>query len=336
MRIWPGFGAGLGVGLILLGLVNAALFNDWIVQRYGAVFAVGRAMDKQLFAEKTCPQILILGNSRVDNGIDPRAMQTEWGTSRATFNLGVPGTNARIGYGMLTRLEETGCLAEGKIQLVVIGLDESYLQNDDSLGYSTFFADSQALLDEGAVKTWLGTWLKLWAYTDNLRQLREPDKALRFVEATIKPLEPVGGAAWRHLGYRAGFGATNQNEAQAQQQEEGADIPPTPVVQDYLFKITKILQQHNISVAVSFPPLLNRSSAYADPVRANGAYFPLSARLKENGVYVISQPDPVPRQRAYFFNAGHLSDKGAQIYSRWLAKELEAKWHWLSVEGQPK
>lgn len=336
MKLLPGFGAGIGFGLVMLGLVNAILFSDQLVQRYGSVFAVGRAMDKQLFAEKTCPQVLLIGNSRVDNAVDPRALQAQWQTSSVVFNHGIPGANARIGYGMLARLEQAGCLANGQLRLVILGLDESYLQDDDSLGYSTFFADRAALLDEGALTDWVGTWLKLWAYTDNLRQLREPEKALRFVKATFEPLEPVGGAAWRFLGYRAGFGASNQNETQALQQETKSDHPPSISQLAYLFKIGAMLKHQNIPMAVVFPPLLNRNTAYVDPARANGAYLAVSSHLRAAGIHVIVQPDPVPRESAFFVNVGHLNDSGAQIFSRWLATVLASEWSWLEGEGRPQ
>lgn len=210
---------------LLLACVNLLLLNDKIVQRYAAVFAAGRAMDKQIFVEQHCPNLLFLGNSRIDNAVDARRIQNTFNNSHSAFNLGIPGANARIGYGQLTRLEHSGCLSTGKEKFAVIGLDESYLQDDDSLGYKPFFADRKALIEEGAYKDWFGSWIRIWSYTDNLRQLREPEKSLRFIQATFEPIEPVGGSAWRHLGYRAGFGEGNQSAGQVFRQEAGTRQP---------------------------------------------------------------------------------------------------------------
>ena len=41
---------------------------------------------------------------------------------------------------------------------------------------------------------------------------------------------------------------------------------------------------------------------------------------------MISEPDPVPRAAEYFVNAGHLNDRGAQIFSTWLAGKLTDAW----------
>lgn len=331
-RGWPGIGAGAILAVSLLGGVNLLLFSDSLIQRYAAVFAVGRAMDKQRFAEQTCPQVLLLGNSRVDNALDPRTMQARWLSRPTIVNLGVPGTNARIGYGMLARLERAGCLANGRMRLVMIGLDESYLQPDDSLGYAPFFADRRALLADSAWRTWFGTWLRLWSYTDNLRQLREPEKAQRFFQATVGPLEPVGGAAWRYWGYRAGFGEGNQEGGQVARQEAESRQPPSPEMVRYLMKIHALLDRYGIQAGVTFPPLLHRNSAYLDPAQAQGAYVAVREALETRGVRVMTNPDPVPRDPAYFVNAGHLNDHGAQRYSDWLARVLVSEWRWLDEE----
>lgn len=312
--------AGGILAIALLGMVNILLFHEGIIQRYAAVFAVGRAMDKQQFTEHHCPSILILGNSRVDNGIDPVRMHQYWrDDALSVFNLGIPGANARIGHGQLARLNHANCLSAGKIQLAILGLDESYLQDDDSLGYTPFFADRSALIEEGALKDWFGTWLRLWAYTDNLRQLHEPEKAIRFMQATFELIEPVGGAAQKHLGYRAGFGEGNQNAAQVMAQDAGTQLPPRARMLEYLFKMQALLHRNGAQLIVVFPPLLNRNSAYLDPTRSEGYYTQIPEQLRSRGALVVTSQDPVPRTPEYFINAGHLNDRGAEIYSQWLA-----------------
>lgn len=334
-RRWgPGVGRGAVLALVLLAVLNQLLFSDQIMRRYGAVFAVGRAMDKQMHIEAQPPAVLILGNSRVDNGLDPRALSTAWGGVPA-FNHGVPGANARVMYGMVKRLEAAGVLDQGKTRGVILGLDESFIQADESLGYIYFFGDRSSLWAGHEYRLWLGSWLRLWAYSDNMRQLREPEKALRFVTATFRSLEPVGGAAWRNLGYRAGFagGGQNQNEGQALKQESQAQRPPDQSVVQTFEALLDLLQKKGIDVVVTFPPLLNRVSAYVDTAQAGGDYGRLKEMLKKRSVTVLDERDPVPRDAAYFVNPGHLNDKGAQIYSAWLAGRLRSEWAWLSSGG---
>ena len=332
LRWPPGVGRGAVLALALLAVLNQLLFSDPIIRRYGAVFAVGRAMDKQLHIEAQPPAVLILGNSRVDNGLDPRTLSTAWG-GVPVFNHGVPGANARVMYGMVKRLEAAGALDQGKTRGIILGLDESFIQADESLGYIYFFGDRPSLWAGREYRHWFGSWLRLWAYSDNLRQLREPEKALRFSVATFQALEPVGGAAWRNWGYRAGFSGGGQNEGQATRQETLAQHAPDQSVVQAFEAMLDLLQKRGVEVVVTFPPLLQRQSAYRDATQADGSYARLKERLKNRSVTVLDERDPVPRDAAYFVNPGHLNNKGAQIYSAWLAGRLRSEWAWLSPGG---
>ncbi len=293
------------------------MHSDQVLHQYRAVFAAGRAMDKVLYVEKSTPKILILGNSRVDNGIDPktvtRSMRLGIKTENA-FNLGIPGANLVIFHGLVSRLGNQGLLGGDRIQSVVIGLDESALQADDSLGYSTFFADRSALLNAAQYQTWLGTWIRLWAYSGNLRQLHEPEKLIRFMEASVSEIEPVGGGAAEHLGYRAGFEG-GQNLAQIQRQEAGSRQPPDNDVLPYLWLTVDLLKQHGVRVYVTFLPLLNRKPLYLDEKTPESTpYTNVLSALKARGVNVLAVPLEQFTQDD-FINAGHLNDRGAQRFS---------------------
>lgn len=327
-RLPPGVGGGVAAALVLLMLLNLLLLSDEVIHRFGAVFAVGRAMDKQLYVETYPPEILVLGNSRVDNGIDPHTLTRIWGSKVSAFNLGIPGANVRVTYGMVKRLESTGALQRSKIRGVILGLDESYLQADETLGYIYFFGHRPTLWARHDYRLWFGSWVRLWSYSDNLRELREPEKALRFIAATFQQVEPVGGAAWRHLGYRAGFGGA-QNEAQITSQRTLSAKQPDPNMVRYFEELLELFRSHGIQVAVVFPPLLDRKSAYLDPHQANGSYDMLRGSLQQHPDIRLVSADPVPRDPAYFVNPGHLNDTGAQIYSAWLAERLRLEWPWL-------
>ncbi len=321
-RFPPGLGAAFWTAATILVFVEAAMHSDQLVHQYRAVFAAGRAMDKIVYVEKQSPQILFLGNSRVDNGIDPKTVtQTMRLKPNSGFNLGVPGANMIIYHGMLTRFAQQGLLGASGIRSVVIGLDESAFQADDSLGYSVFFADRSALLNAAQYRIWLGTWARLWAYSGNLRQLHEPEKLLRFLSASVSEIEPVGGGAAQHLGYRAGFGG-GQNQVQLQVQEAGSRQPPDQDVLPFLWLTIDLLKQNGVQVYVTFLPMLNRKPLFLDKVLPEAIpYRNVLSELKVRGVEVLDQPMEVFKH-ADFINVGHLNDHGAQRFSTALGRQL--------------
>ena len=105
------FGWGSVVGLLLLALVETWLHTDNFLYRYRSVFATGRAMGKLHYVESHSPALLMLGNSRVDNGFDPRTLLEDGAADITGFNFGMPGANAGILYGLVKRLADKGSLA---------------------------------------------------------------------------------------------------------------------------------------------------------------------------------------------------------------------------------
>ena len=196
------------VAALLLFAVELWLHTDAFLYRYRSVFAAGRALDKTRYAEAHCPPLLVLGNSRADNGFDPRTIRRhlEVPIDREGFNLGIPGADSRVLAGILDRLDAAGCLRTGGVRYVVLSLDEALVQAIDSLGQEVFFADARRMWADRQHRDALRAVLRLYGYSTNLRQLREPATLQRFVQATLYDADPVGGGAALHLGYRAGFG----------------------------------------------------------------------------------------------------------------------------------
>lgn len=323
-RLPPGLGLAFWFAAAILLLFETALHSDKLVHRYRSVFAVGRAMDKMLYVERQTPRVLFVGNSRVDNGVDPRTVGHVLGLPRqGAFNFGVPGANAVIILGILERLQHKGLMGDKGIRDVVFGLDESTLQADDSLGYGIFFADRDSLWQSGLYRTWLGSWLRLWGYCDNLRELREPEKALRFLEATGQSIEPLGGGAAQFQGYRKGFGEA-QNLMQLKRQEAGTRAPPDPKVLAAFWSCLDLLKKAGVRITVVFMPMLNRSSLYLQATTPEAVpYRAVLANLRSRGITVIEAPlhDLTADE---FINPGHLNDRGAQRFSRALADDLKA------------
>ncbi len=320
------FGWGSGVALLLLALVEAWLHSDDFLYRYRSVFATGRAMDKLHYVESHTPALLVLGNSRVDNGFDPRTL-LEGGTSYITgFNMGMPGANAGILYGLVKRLADEGKLNPNGVRTTLIGLDEGLLQAEDSLGYGVFYSDPAWLWQNRDWRGMLAYGIRLWGFSANLKQLREPGKALGFIQASVASVEPIGGGAAEHLGYRAGFGGL-QNAEQVRRQQERFDMPPNSVQVKALFATVALLQQHGVQVAVVYPPLLNRELLYLTPqLQAAQPYTAVATRLSALGIPLLALEPGMQRDPGMFVNPGHLNDRGAQYYSRLLARQLRATW----------
>lgn len=320
-RLPPGLGRAFWLAALLLACAEALLHSEAWMQRYRAVFAVGRALDKVQYVEHTRPSLLIIGNSRTDNGIDPRTLQHALNEpAQRAFNLGMPGANALIYHGLIERLLQRGVLGNSGSRTVLLGLDESALQEDHSLGYSPFFSDPATLWQQARYRDWLGHHVRLWSYSANLRQLREPEKAARMIEATLRSLDPVGGAPAQYGGYRAGFGAA-QNDAQLRSQETAAYAPPAPAMLSYLWLTVAALEQHQVRLVVFIPPLRDRASAFVDPRADAAQYRALLQQLRARGITVLHEGAPL-FEPGEFVNSGHLNDRGAQRYSRWLGEQL--------------
>jgi hypothetical protein len=83
----------------------------------------------------------------------------------------------------------------------------------------------------------------------------------------------------------------------------------------------------NVTVAVVFPPLLNRDVLYLAPDSALSApYLEIANTLRQRGIPLLSLDAGPPRDPGEFVNAGHLNDKGAQRYSALLGQALQRVW----------
>lgn len=300
------------IALALLAACEAVLHTDAFLHRYRSVFAAGRAMDKILAAEALAPELLVLGNSRVDNGIVPDVLQA--GTGASAFNLGLPGADACTVHGVVRRLQARGTL---RARTVLLGLDESLLQPGEGLGYPVFFDDRAMLLEHGRWLDWLKSWIRLWGYADSLKTLQEPARLARLIAATRGEVEPWGGAARATRGHRAADAVQGQDAAQVARQEAASATPPAPPMVACLEATVATLHSTGVAVEIFFPPLLKRANAFA--VAEADAYARLRARLVRAGASVLDPPVASLRVPTLFANAGHLNLEGARRYSAALA-----------------
>ena len=291
---------GLLTAACLLLAVELFLHTDAFLVRYRSVFAAGRALDKVLYVETHRPELLILGNSRADNGFDPVTLRSalDLGLERPAFNLGLPGADARVLDGVVQRLDRAGSLGVGGARYVVLSLDEALVQPIDTIGQDVFFASIERMWDDGQYRDAFGASFRLYGYASNLRELREPATLARFVRATFHDVDPVGGAAGEHLGYRAGFGGL-QDAQSAQLQEVGSLGPPDAANLAHLWGMLDLLRSRGVRVAVVFPPLLNRDVLYlAGPARERGPYLAIVEELNRRRIPTIALDLGPPRDVA--------------------------------------
>lgn len=331
-------GFGTLAAVLLLAVAELVLHSDAFLLRYRSVFAAGRAMDKITFVEKHSPRLLVIGDSRTDNGFDPVLLGAALPAigPEGAFNLGMPGADARIIYGVLRRLEDRDLLGPHAISHVLIGLDEAIVQESSGLGYEVFLADRAAMLRSTEFRDWLRATLRLWGYADNLKELREPAKLERFARASIDDVDPVGGSAREFRGYRAGFSGA-QESAQAALQEVGSRAAPAAGRVRYLIDLLDLLRTHGVQVAIVFPPVLTRDPLYAtSDEAAAGPYQRIAATLQQRGLALVELDHGAKRDPAEFVNAGHLNDRGAKRYTRLLADRLQVIWPELQLRDRAR
>ena len=226
----------------------------------------------------------------------------------------------------MDRIASTGCLRLGGVRHVLLALDEALLQEVDTLGQEVFLADRARMMADGQVLDAMRATLRTWGYSANLRQLREPGTLQRLVAAVRGSVEPIGGGAAEHLGYRAGTGALQHADAAARQ-NAGSFAPPSEVNIRHLWRTLDLLSSHDVTVTVVYPPLLNREVLYlADSGPGALPFRAVATELARRGVRTVVLTDGEPRLASQFVNVGHLNDLGAQRYSRLLADSLKVVW----------
>ncbi|BCG64812.1 MAG: hypothetical protein methR_P2605 [Methyloprofundus sp.] len=318
-------GSGALFAVLLLLICELYLHTDNFLTRYRSIFAAGRLMDKLNALNELPVSLLLVGNSRTDNGFDSFLIKETTGLN--TFNLGVPGANAQILYGVVSRLEEQGVFREGKVNTVLLGLDESIFQFGDSLGYGVFIDNRETLLQNYQFKELFSTYFRLLGYGDHLKELREPEKLVRFIKATYQEIEPMGGSAKINYGFRPGERDKFQNDQQLLAQEAGALKPPGKQVELYFWELVKLLKRNNVAVAVFFPPLLNRDTLFLDDEHKRAKqYIKIKEQLLSLGIPILNIGSQETKVPAEFANAGHLNRKGATRFSKKMSQELLQLW----------
>lgn len=317
--------AGIAVACLLLGMVEAWLHTDDFLHRFRSVFAAGRAVDKILAVAAQPPDLLVIGNSRVDNGIMPGVFAEV--LEEDTFNLGLPGADACNLAGVVRRLDEAKVLGGDDITRALYGVDEGLFQRTTGLGYAVFFDEREALLAQGRIREWIGSWIRLYGYNDSLRTLQEPAKLLRLVQALPGRLESWGGSARDTRGFRAADEVANQAEEPKDAESPHRGVPPAPdAAQVACFTQTiDLLQQRGVSVWTFPTPALDRPSLLSrhSPGWSRNHQH-LAEALAARGVEVVD-PDFQPlRIAANFANPGHLNRRGAEQYSHLLARQVGA------------
>ena len=298
------------------------MHTDAFLYRYRSVFAAGRGMDKLLALEAEPRTVIALGNSRVDNGFHPGILRQESGLE--AFNLGLPGAEACNLEGIVARLAARDRFGKGRIEQVLIGLDEGFLQRTGGLGYEVFFDEPARLLAHGRYTDWLRSRIRLWGYTDSLRTLQEPAKLLRFIEASLSEVESWGGNARETSGFRAADEVTNQDAAEVvRQSRDMRHPPPDSEVLECFWGTIERLQDRNVTVNAFLTPSLRGANPFAGAAGGpESPYGQIKHELTARGVTILEFDVSDLMDGKFFANPGHLNRAGAVQFSRRLAAKL--------------
>lgn len=119
---------------------------------------MGRAKDKLHNLETHPPRVVVVGNRRTDNGIDPRALGRAFDQPAhiSINNLGLPSANLLTYHGIVKRLNSEGLFGGQRIHTVLLAIDESALEAENSLGYIGLLVGRSALWNLGRYGDWLG------------------------------------------------------------------------------------------------------------------------------------------------------------------------------------
>ena len=317
---------GIVTAILIVFGVELYLHNDDFLDRYRSVFAVGRAADKVAYVARTQPSIVLLGNSRVDNGISPVAVSAVIGKeTTGVFNLGIPGQNTRVLSGVVRELESRGALTATRMKYVLIGLDPTLFSLDDELNYSVFLADRWEMASAGEYSELAASIFRLWGYSSNLKGLREPGRMRDFIAATLTDREPWGGSLRDNLGYRAKKEEMTEPERKTVP-EDTLPKPLDPKALAYLSNAVRRLLSHDMRVGVFFPPQYGRKNDFEKRDAAYEQYRIVLADLRRRGVEILHIENSDTYAASLFSDPGHLNEAGAKRYSTSLARAMKETW----------
>jgi len=318
-------GKGLIIACLILFGCEIYLHYDGFLHRYRSVFAVGRAADKIDYVIENRPRLVLVGNSRVDNAIDP-ALLTEYLDLKRdnAFNLGVPGVNTIALSGITDLLLASAYYSDSEDVFVLLGLDESLFTLKDELNYSVFFANRWKLLKYSEFRLFISTVFRLWGFSDNLKGLREPGRFQDFLQATLSDRESWGGPISQNLGFRAQNG-----ELSAKDSAGSIAVYPTaaldPVATDFFYNLIDSLLEKQVNIAVFFAPLFGRESLF-EKRSGNDQYQAVINFLRDRQVAILSTTMGLDFTHKDFLDAGHLNVIGAKKFTASLAESIFAIW----------
>lgn len=301
------------------------LHNEDFLYRYRSVFAVGRAADKINYTITKKPQLIFIGNSRVDNAVNPKILIDSLQLNQyGAFNLGIPGVNTLVLSGIASRVGTIRKQGNKQPVILLLGLDETLFTLDDQLNYSVFFADRWQLLSDGNFKLLISSVLRIWGFSDNLKGLREPGRLKDFFKATLTDQEPWGGSLTSNLGFRAKEGVLNEQEA-AQFPAVNPIPNLDPVTVNYFYRFVDSMLKEGIQVAVFFPPLYGRVTAFEQAGNV-GQYQQILKQLEKRNVTIIPNKKELKFTREDFLNTGHLNESGANKFTVFLTESIRRLW----------
>ena len=261
-------------------------------------------------------EILIYGSSRAVVQIDPIIIQNELG--KTCYNLGIDGNNIWLEYFRHQQLLQHNA----KPNLIIHSLDIFMLSDsieifnsEQFLPYMLFNTDIKVLYKNNNTYSYFDFHAPLFRYCGNQTAILHAFRL--FFESQQEFLG-------RKRGYEAQNLSWNKDlqKAKLKMQSFEAQVDSSSLL---LFE--KYLQEckaQSIEIIFIYTPEYIEGQHFVKNRKAIlDLYFDLS---KKHGIpFFDYSNDSLSHNRSYFYNSGHLNEKGSKLFSRRLASDLKAK-----------
>jgi hypothetical protein len=267
---------------------------------------------RDIYSGNIDSRIAVYGSSRAWNHIDPSIISSR--AHKKTYNLGIDGHNFHLQY--LRHLEYLE--HNSSPELILLSLDIFTLQKRDDLFQADQFLPF--MLWNKKIQKFIGSYRGFSWYDHILPLIRYSGKGSAFMKAS--------GPFYR----KRGFKSLNTNwdkisETRARQMV--SEIEKYRIVFDskslVLFEnFIKECRDNKINLVFIYTPEYIKGRDFvSNRDEMMDIYKKLA--LKYNLIFLDYSQSPVCRDRSLFYNVSHLNKKGAETFSRQLARDLESR-----------
>jgi hypothetical protein len=289
---------------------------------------------KRLEYETLGGDIVVTGDSRMYHAVNPAVMQETLqgikGTAYTTFNFGIPSGTTPI----FLMVAHEAAIHRPPPRVFILGVTPALFSCCDAVGaagtqpgvrwsgvplfvkaaWRTNVEDAGASVFYGASRL-LGTRTELTAAVHDLTlpaPMTFQNRGYSSLGGRVPPAQQDVRARGRAGGY-----------AELMDKSKGCELRPTPG--RYLAEAIDDLKRHGVKVVVMGTPQARQLDWYHDEKHTYFEYIDEVKRVTaERGVPFVDLNDPPGIESTDFLDGDHLSEPGAAVFTRYVAKEVVA------------